>query len=295
MNWNHYLTPLSVEEALTCLAEASGPACPIGGGTDLLIEIQQGHHPPVDTLVDLTFIEELSCIEVRENELFIGAAAPVGRIAESGLVKKEAQAVSEACAVIGGPQVRNSATLGGNVAHALPAADGMLALVAMDAVVEIASMEGRQKASILSLFAGPGKSTLDTRRELLVGFSIAMGGRDEGSSFCRVMRPQGVALPVLNMAVWVGRDGERIREARVAVGPAGPVPQRARAVEDFLRGMKYGPELVRSVEEVWRTSTHFRSSPRRATAEYRRHLSGILFEEAIENAWQRSFIAETEN
>jgi xanthine dehydrogenase FAD-binding subunit len=288
MNWKNFLIAESVEDALQKIAQSTGSVRPIGGGTDLLLDIQQGHHAPIDTLVDLTQIPELACLEVRDGYLFIGAGVPVSRVAEASLVREHALAVSEACALIGGPQVRNSATLGGNVAHALPAADGMISLVSMDATVDIASAEGRRVAPILSLFRGPGQTTLDLTREFLVGFRVGLRQADQGCAFSRVMRPQGVALPILNMSAWVDRDQDKIGAVRIAVGPAGPTPQRASAVEAFLTGRVYSNETIQSAVEIWHTSMRFRSSPQRASAEYRSHLSGVLFEEVIAKAWQRS-------
>jgi xanthine dehydrogenase FAD-binding subunit len=289
MIWNHYHIAESIEDALAALRGAQGPACPLGGGTDLLLEIQQGHRPAVDTLVDLTRIPELVRLEIQEGRLFIGAGAPVSRIAEDGLVCAHAPAVAEACALIGGPQVRNSATLGGNVAHALPAADGMIALVAMDAEAEIASESGRRRAPLLSLFRGPGQTSLDLSREFLVGFHLNLRQPGEGCAFSRVMRPQGVALPILNMAAWLRREGERIAGIHIAVGPAGPTPQRAGPVEEFLCGCIYTPANIEAAVEIWHTSMRFRTSPQRASAEYRYHLSGVLYQEVISRAWQRSF------
>jgi xanthine dehydrogenase FAD-binding subunit len=290
--WNHYISVHTITEALTALQTAPGPACPVAGGTDLLLELQQGHHSPVHTLVDLTGIPELGCLEVRDAELFIGAAVPVSQVTESPLVRLHALAVSQACGLIGGPQVRNTATLGGNVAHALPAADGMIGLVALDAAVEIAALEeGRvslRRAPVLSLFKGPGQSTLAAGREILVGFYLPLACSGQASAFGRVMRPQGVALPVLNVAVWLEREGETIRDARVAVGPAGPTPQRARAVEDCLRGRPNSPETLALARETWRASMRFRTSPHRATAEYRHHLSGVLFENVFAAAWEQA-------
>jgi len=288
MNWKNYQIALNLNDALHKLSQATGSVRPVGGGTDLLLDIQQGHQPPVDTLVDLTHIPELGYLEVRDGHLFIGAGVPVSRIAESELVKEHALAVSEACALIGGPQVRNSATLGGNVAHALPAADGMISLVAMDAVAEIASASGIRLAPILTLFLGPGKTALDLQKEFLVGFRIQVRQPGQGCAFSRVMRPQGVALPILNMAAWVEREEERIRSLRLSVGPAGPTPQRAKAVEEFLTGRTYAQETIAGAVEVWHSSMRFRSSPKRASAEYRSHLSGVLFEEVIAKAWQRA-------
>lgn len=302
--WRHYHLAHTIEDAFSALRSSAGPARLVAGGTDYLLELQQGHHPPVDTLVDVTCIPELNCLEIRGSELFIGAAVPVSQVTASPLVREHALAVSEACGLIGGPQVRNTATLGGNVAHALPAADGMISLVALDASVDIAVADGEgftlRRAPILSLFAGPGKSTLLPDREILVGFALPLRAPGEASAFSRVMRPQGVALPILNLAVWLrrssgpdsdrnsDRNSDRIGEIRIAVGPSGPVPSRAAALEDCLRGQPLSPDLFQRAEAVWRESLHFRTSPRRATAEYRRHLSSALLETVIRAAWDRA-------
>jgi xanthine dehydrogenase FAD-binding subunit len=292
--WKNYTIARSIEDALRALHSGPGPAHLVAGGTDYLLELQQGSHPPVDMLVDISDVPELRCLEIRGEKLFIGAAAPVSQVTASPLVNEHARAVAEGCGLIGGPQVRNSATLGGNVAHALPAADGMIGLVALDAEADIASLGedgciSTRRAPMLSLFAGPGKSTLDPLRELLVGFSIPLRRPGEASAFARVMRPQGVALPVFNLAAWLRREGELIADLRVAVGPAGPTPQRARAVEDFLRGTRYSTDRLVQAGELLSTSLRFRTSPRRATAEYRHHLVGRLFENVISTALERTW------
>jgi xanthine dehydrogenase FAD-binding subunit len=290
--WKKYVIASSVPEALDALRAASGEARPVGGGTDLLLEIQQGRHAPVDTLVDLTRIPELNRIEICGDELFIGASVTVRIVAESSLVRTHASAVSEACDLIGGPQVRNTATLGGNVAHALPAADGMIALVALDAQVEIADSNGRRRAPILSIFRGPGISTLVPKEELITGFFLPVRKVGQASAFSRVMRPQGVALPILNMAAWMAREGNRMVDLRIAVGPAGPTPQRAIIVEDFLRGSEYSSERLLAAEKIWGNSMKFRTSAMRATAQYRYHLANILLVDVIEKTWKRSQVAE---
>lgn len=290
--WNHYLFPISIDEALSALRNAPGPACLVAGGTDLLLELQQGHHPPVDTLVDIGRIPELACLEVRGEALFIGAAVPVAQLAEAPVVRCHAEALAEACGLIGGPQVRNTATLGGNVAHALPAADGMIALVALDAQAEIASSASEgislRRVPLLSLFRGPGKSALVPDREILVGFYLPKRQLGQASTFLRIMRPQGVALPILNLAVWLARAGDRIIDVRLVAGPAGPVPRRAAAVEDALRDAVYNSQALGQACQIWQETVTFRSSPRRASAEYRRYLSGLLLEEGLERAWQRA-------
>src|ERR671919_2920390 len=138
--WQEYLRPTNLSQALQAFMEAPGPVLPIAGGTDLLLDLEQGRHSPVHTLVDVTEIEELLALEIRADELFIGAGVPVNRIVLDQLAGGHAQALTEACELIAGPQVRNVATLGGNVAHALPAADGTIALLALNAQAEVASV-----------------------------------------------------------------------------------------------------------------------------------------------------------
>ena len=162
--WSDYVIADSIEQALHTLETAPGRACPIAGGSDLLVDLQQGARPPIHTLVDITHIPELNCLELRGDILFIGAALPVSVITNSPLIYEHATSVVEACRLIGGPQVRNTATLGGNVAHALPAADGTVALLAMDAHAEIATIRGRRLEPALNLFKGPGKSALQLDR-----------------------------------------------------------------------------------------------------------------------------------
>lgn len=286
--WSEYVLAGSVDEAIHALTTAGGSARPVAGGTDLLLEIQQGHHSPVHSLVDITHIPELNCLEIRGDRLFIGAGVPVAKIVKHPLVRLHAPAVAEACSLIGGPQVRNTATLGGNVAHALPAADGMISLVAMDAQVEIASIDGLRRQPILSLFKGPGQSTLIADREILIGFYLNLRKPGQGSSFGRIMRPQGVALPILNLAVSLERSTDCFDAVSIAVGPAGPTPKRASDVEVFLRGKPCNQTILDQAVEILRGTMHFRTSARRATSEYRFHLSGILLRDVIQVAWERA-------
>ncbi len=128
--WNHYLLPSTVDEALPSLSEASGGARVVAGGTDLLLDIRQGRHPYVDTRVDVTRIPELRVIQSDSSGIYVSSAVTHREITESQLLREHANCLVEACSLIAGPQVRNVATIGGNVAHALPTGDGSIALLA---------------------------------------------------------------------------------------------------------------------------------------------------------------------
>ncbi len=286
--WKEYLHPHTVQDAITALTNAPHPACVIAGGTDLLLDLQQGNHPPVHTLVDLTGIPELRVLEIRDQDLVIGAGLTHNQVVDSALVQQHGQALVEACGLIGGPQVRNAATLGGNVAHALPAADGSIGLLALNARAEIASPAGRRQVPLLELFLAPGKSALNSKREILVNFSIPLRKAHQASAFCRIMRAQGIALPILNLALWLERTGDQVSAVQVAVGPAGPIPFRALNTEAFLIGKKFSAETIAGAQVTLLAEAAFRTSPARATQEYRRHLAGVLLKNSLTSAWERA-------
>ena len=286
--WQNYLRPKTLEEAMQALASAPRPLAPIAGGTDLLLDLDQGRHSPVQTLVDITEVKELLALEVRDDGLFIGAGVPVNRIVLDPLNGTHAQALVEACNLIGGPQVRNVATLGGNVAHALPAADGTIALLALNAQAEIADGSGTRRVPFDALFLGPGKSVLKHGEELLVGFYVPLLKSGQASSFKRIMRPQGVALPIINVAILLKREKDTIKDIRIAVGPGAATPWRARDAEQVLVGKSINDETFEAALETLLAHVGFRSSLRRASADYRRHLVRTLFKDTIEAAWNRA-------
>jgi CO/xanthine dehydrogenase FAD-binding subunit len=286
--WQNFVRPKTVNEALLALREATAPVAAIAGGTDLLLDLDQGRHSPATTLVDLTSIAEMQKCEIRGQSLFVGAAVSLTAVARNPLVREHAQALVEACDLVGGPQVRNVATLGGNVAHALPAADGTIALVSLDAQVEVVDLSHSRRVLLRDIFIGPGKSALRAGEELIVGFHIPLATAGEASAFQRIMRPQGVALPILNMAVWLRRKGKLIHAARIAVGPSGPTPRRAAEAEAVLTGSAYSRATSEAALEALLKHVAFRTSPRRATAEYRLDLTSRLFEQTLERAWMRA-------
>lgn len=304
--WQEYKRPVSIAEAIHDLISASGSVMPIAGGTDLLLDLKQRRQAPVHTLIDLNFIPELNALELRGDELYVGAAVTVNRVALNSLVGTHAQALAEACNLIAGPQVRNMATLGGNVAHALPAADGTIALTALDARAEVAGVSGLRRMPFTSLFISPGKSAINKSAELIVGFYIpthktqkvfSNDPRNEtmeaetlrvSSCFKRIMRPQGVALPILNCAVWLEREKDIVKDIHIAVGPGGPIPFRATEAENVLRGQPLNEETINYAIELLLAQVQFRTIARRASVDYRKHIVGGLFTDVLNSAWQRA-------
>lgn len=288
--WQEFRQPTSIIAAIEDLMNAPKPAVPVAGGSDLLLDIKQGRHQPVHTLIDLKSVKEMNVIELRGDELFIGGSVSITRIIQDPVVNQSAQALVEACDLIAGPQVRNIATLGGNVAHALPAADGTIALTALDAQAEIAYPGGTRQMAFVDLFLGPGQSAIDKTCEIITGFYVPQKKSGQASCFKRIMRPQGVALPILNCAVWVWRDHDSVIETRIAIGPGGPTPFRGTEAESYLGGQVLTETSLENALERLLAQARFRTSPLRSTSEYRKHLIQGLFKDTFSAAWDRAGI-----
>jgi CO/xanthine dehydrogenase FAD-binding subunit len=299
--WEHYHLPQSVEEATELLSRYDGRARVVGGGTDLILEMQQGHRPPVEALVDPTRIAGLDQISEEAPYLVIGAGVTHTQIVADARIRHSGTCLVESCSAIGGPQVRNVATLAGNIAHALPAADGTISLLALGGEVEVASsrQEGtrgqatRRWVQLEEMFLGPGQSAIDSTRELITRLRFVPTGPGEGSAFQRVMRPQGVALPMINMAVRLRLDAtrERVLDARVTIGPAGPTPFLATQKMDFLSGQPATSETFDQAAIVALGEVQLRTSRHRATDEYRAEMVRVLLPRTLTQAAERARIS----
>lgn len=289
--WNHYHTPTTADEAVDLLARYAGQAQVIAGGTDLLVDMRaEGVYHPHEALVDVTHIPELCRIEADGDIITIGAGVTHTQIVKSALIGRYATCLVESCGVVGGPQVRNVGTLGGNVAHALPAGDGTTSLVALDAEADVIYMGERKRVPIQDMYLGPGKSLLDPHRDLLLSFRFRRAADREATAFKRIMRPQGVALPILGCAVWVRLDETRaaFEAARIAIAPIGPTPGRADEMEHAMTGQPATIETVERMAALAQSTLHPRTSKYRATADYRREMIGVLVRRTLSLAVKRA-------
>ena len=271
--WKNYHTPETVGQAIDLLSRYDGRAQLIGGGTDLLLEIQQGTQPPVEAMVDTSRIAGLRSIDREDGHIVIGCAVSHHQIIHDEDIIQHGTGLAEACGVIGGPQVRNVGTLAGNVAHALPAGDGTIGLLALNGEVEITDCQGNRWIPLAETFLGPGKSAIDHHRALLSRLRFRPTGTLEGSAFARVMRPQGVALPMIAMAARMQLDESNlVRNVRIAIGPAGPVPALAETAMDVLVDGPASTESFARAAAAAVASLSLRSSKYRATREYREEM-----------------------
>lgn len=298
--FDNYHLPTTVDDALALLAQYEGRARVIAGGTDLLVDTQADYHegqrPFFDALIDVTKIAGANEIRERDGFIEIGCGVTHTQIVNSKLIQQFATALAEASFVVGGPQVRNVATLCGNVAHALPAADGTVALMALEAQAQVASRQSpvtsNQWKPLAEIFIGPGKSAVDSTREMIAAIRFRPCSENEASAFARVMRPQGVALPILGMATRVKIENRKskieIQEIAISAGPVAPIPFRAKQTEEFLRGKILDDEILKQAAQILLSETSPRTSAHRATKEYRVELLPTLLEQTLRKAVERA-------
>jgi carbon-monoxide dehydrogenase medium subunit len=281
--WQAYETPVSIDETLQLLAHYEGRARLIAGGTDLIIELQEGTHD-VECLVDVSRIPGLDRIEQDGDWIQLGPNVTFRQIKESALLRERARVLAEAAATVGALQIQTMATLAGNVANAMPAADGSVALIALDAEAEIADGRGREWRPLTGLFAGPGKSAIDPTRQMITGFRFRALGHGQGSAWERIGRRRALVLPILNCGVSLALDGGHIAWARIGLGPVEPVPYRARQAEAYLAGREAMAETYSEAAEIAASECHPRSSVLRASKEYRIEVLKVMVRQGLARA-----------
>lgn len=300
--WQHYHTPSSVAQALGLMRQYGDQAQLIAGGTDLIIDMQSGAHAPVTALVDVTHIEDLATIytetDSSEQWVVLGAAVTHTQIERSPIIQEHGAALVESCSVVGGPQVRNVATIGGNVAHALPAADGTIGLLALNAEVQVCTLSDENGSEdaltcewlpLLSIFAGPGRNTLGSN-QLLSAFRFPQRQPRQASAFDRIMRPQGIALPILGLAanVTLNQRLDQVTDATIAIGPAGPIPFRAASAEATLTSEPLSDDLLEAAVQAAQEQAQLRTSRHRASQEYRHEMVAVLLRRVLRCAIERA-------
>jgi CO/xanthine dehydrogenase FAD-binding subunit len=287
--WQRYLFPATVQEALEMLAAHDGQAQIITGGTDLVLQSQRGQCTAT-VMVDVTRIPGLDAIEEREGYVTIGCQVTHAQIAASLLIRRKTEVLALACGSVGGPQTRNVGTLVGNVVNALPAADGAVALFALDAEVEVADAEGRRWLPIAGMYAGVGKCTIDPCTQMVTAIRFRPLADGWASAYQRLANRKALALPILNAAVVVGLKDEVCSEVRIAVGPVAPTPFRAREAEAALVGQSPDAETIVRVARLAADAANPRDSVLRGSRDYRKAMVEVLVRRALTEAVTKAVV-----
>ena len=268
-----YIVPESAQEAVALLAEHGENACPLAGGTDLVVDLK---HAPgaISTLVDVSGLAEFRGIEETDEGLRIGSMVTYGEIMENPICLEKTPEVVAASHTVGAVQTRNLGTIGGNLVTCVPSADSAPALMVLDAEVTVVGTEGNRRMPIEDFFVGPRKTILKPH-ELLADIWIPRKTLGKPSSFYKFGLRKGQALALVNAAAALELDGNRIVEPRIALGAVAPTPVRALKAEAFLAGRKPDEDHLDEAARIAVTETK-PIDDFRASAHYRRQLIHTL-------------------
>ena len=284
-----YLFPNCVEEAVAHLGAFDGAARVIAGGTDVLPDVRDGKKNP-RCLVDITRIPGLDEIKVGDEFAQVGAAVTFARLQDDPFVSARAPALADAARSVGAIGIQTAATWAGNIVQAMPAADGAVVAVALEAELRIVDRDGARWEPVERTFAGPGQSTIDPTRQLISHVRFPLPVTPWGTAWRRVGRRPSLILPILNCAVKLELDSKGVKIARavIALGPVAPTPFRARHAQTCLIGKPPTPELFAEAAHEARKESNPRSSVMRASREYRLEVIPVLVAEALALAAKRA-------
>ena len=281
-----YKAPGSIDEAVTLLAQASGSAQILAGGTDLLVQIRAGFTKP-SLVVDVKNIPELRTISLDDDGVRIGAAVSGAELGENDAVKAAWPGLVEATELIGSTQIQGRASLGGNLCNASPAADTVPALVAASAICLIAGPDGQREAPVEQIVTGPGQTSLKNG-EFVVQFQLPKKLPRSADAYLRFIPRTEMDIAVVGAGVNLTLDEKGIcRQARVALGAVAPTVLLVEAGAKAL----IGSTLDDAALDKLRAAASAACNPiddKRGTVEFRVDVAGVLAKRAALIAQQRA-------
>jgi len=282
-----YIAPKNIEEAILLLASHNGDARVLCGGTDLTVQLREGRRQ-TGLVVDVKNIPDLTQVTYDENGLRIGAATSCHDICSDPFVQKYYQGLIDGIHLIGGVQIQNRASVGGNLCNASPAADSIPALIVHHAICYIAGQGGERTLPVEEFCVAPGKNALQAG-ELLTSIHVPAPQKNFGASYLRFIprNEMDIAVVGAGASVLLDDDGKRFAAVRIALGAVAPTPLLASSAGDFLSGKDLTranvKEAARMAQAIAKPITDLRG-----TAEHRKHLVAVLVERALDKAIERA-------
>jgi carbon-monoxide dehydrogenase medium subunit len=269
-----FLRPRTLPESLAMLAEQAPDVMPLAGGTNLIVELRDGHSFP-KRLMDVSRLRELRGIRRNDEHIVIGGGTTITELLEHPLIAEHGRAVREAAAMLGNPLVRNRATVAGNLANASPAADMAPPLLALGAEVELVSANGARWVSLDKFMVGVNKTLMEPN-ELLTSIRWPVPYARSAAGFYKIGLRKADACSVINAAAMVVWDeGGHCRQARIAIGAAAPRPVRAHAAEAALLGQPLTKDVIEGAAHLAVQATD-PIDDIRGTAAYRRRMAELM-------------------
>ena len=278
-----YYQPESLEEALR-LKKTIADSLFISGGTDLMVRIKKGELKP-SALISLRSIPGLSGIE-NGKIIRIGAMTSISDLSKSALLDEKYPVLVQAGKELGSVQIRNVATVGGNLCNGSPAADMAPSLLVLEAKVRLQSAQDSRDLTLEKFFRGPGETNL-SRDEILTDILLEPSEPNTKTIFLKKGRTK-MDLAVVSVAALIRLEGHRCLKARIAVGSVAPTPLRLLEVEAILEGASLSRELLGEAQQLASRCVSPISDVR-SSAEYRHHLVGVLVKRALETLLGKDF------
>ncbi|OGK09057.1 MAG: hypothetical protein A2W80_08730 [Candidatus Riflebacteria bacterium GWC2_50_8] len=269
-----FIKATDIQSACTALKNPGYMA--VSGGSDLVVKIRNGMYPNLKGLVDISGLNQLNHIRTDENKVIIGSGCTMNQIASDHLLQDYFPVLVKAASTVGALQIRNSATIGGNVANASPAGDTIPALYVLEANVFVVGCNGNRKIPIAEFFISPGKTKLEPG-EIIEGFSLLL--RKTRGEFLKLGERRAHAISKINLAVATWNDGRD--HFRIAMGSVAPTVLRCKEAEEYLENCEKLDEaaIARAAEIVSDTARPI--SDLRSTKAYRKQMAGVLLKRAL--------------
>jgi len=282
-----YEAPTTLAAAVDLMARGNGQVRALAGGTDLIDHVRTGRLAP-DLLVDLKKIPELNVLELSASGLRVGAATPCYLIYGTPEVSQQYAALADSTRIIGGIQIQSRASIGGNLCNSGPAADSTPGIIALGGICVITGPGGTREVPAEQFCTAPGKNVLQPG-ELLVEIRFPSRPANSGSHYRRFIPRNEMDIAVVGVGASVVLDDscQKFVSARIAIGAVAPIPLFARAAGDALAGLPVNDDsIARAAAAAQEIATPI--TDMRGTAEYRRHLVGVLTTRVINAAVSRA-------
>ncbi len=283
-----YACPETLEEAVALMAEYDGRARPLAGGTDIIVQVREGHRD-LDLMVDVKRIPQLRQLTHDSAEgLVLGAAVPCCEFYENARVASLYPGLVDAAELVGGTAIQNRASFGGNLCNSSPAADTIPTLIAHEAVCVIAGPGGRREVPVESFCTGPGRNVLG-RGELLACLRIPTPRPNSGAHYLRFIprNEMDIAVVGAGAAVVLNDAGDTFVSGRIGLGAVAPTPLLVEEAGEVLSGSPVSDAVIdQAAAAASRAARPI--SDMRGTIEQRKHLSGVLTRRALVKAIARA-------
>jgi CO/xanthine dehydrogenase FAD-binding subunit len=281
-----YAAPQRLDEVLDILHEQAGKAKVLAGGTDMVLFMERGRWRP-ELVIELPRIEPFVGITLKDHLLHIGSRTTMRELETSQLLLTHAPILSWAASEVGSVQIRNLATIGGNIGTASPAGDTLPALLALNASVRLQSKRGERTLPLAEFFVGPGQTVLNPD-EVITEVLVPILPQRTGSAFYKlaVRRYMDIAIVDVAVVLTTNEDGAII-DARIALGAVAPTPIRAYEAEERLKGNALDEHLAEEAAELAQRVAR-PITDQRGSAEYRRLMVGRLTRRLLLQAYQRA-------